>query len=94
VFTGLAGLCWVAFNASNRPHLTSLVTTISGIASPILIVVAAPAYGLMGVATASFGASVLSFALSLWLTIRIYGLGWNHIVQALREIRGLAHRLL
>ncbi|HTF43497.1 MAG TPA: polysaccharide biosynthesis C-terminal domain-containing protein [Terriglobales bacterium] len=94
VFTGLAGLCWLAFNSANRPHLTSLVTTISGVASPILIVAVAPVYGLVGVATASLGASMLSFALSLWLTIRVYGLSRKDMVQALREIRGLAHRLL
>jgi O-antigen/teichoic acid export membrane protein len=94
VFTGLAGLCWIAFNSSNRPHLTSLVITVSGIASPMLIVAVAPVYGLMGVATASLGASVLSFALSLWLTIRLYGLGRKDIVQALREIRRVAHRFL
>lgn len=93
VFTGLAGLCWIVFNSSNRPHLTSLTTTLSGITSPILIIFAAPVYGLMGVAIASFGASVLSFALSLWFTVRLYGLGRNEIIQALREIRGLAFRL-
>jgi O-antigen/teichoic acid export membrane protein len=94
VFTGLAGLCWIGFNSSNRPHLTSLVTTASGIASPILIVSFAPIYGLLGVATASLGASILSFMLSLWLTIRLNRMGREDLVLAFREIRQLAKRLL
>jgi O-antigen/teichoic acid export membrane protein len=87
LFNGLAGLCWIGFNTGKRPQLTSLVTTVSGIISPVFIYIFASRMGLIGVGLASLAASVVTFAISLGFTIRLHRFGKANFLAALRDIK-------
>jgi O-antigen/teichoic acid export membrane protein len=77
LFLGPAGLCWMAFNAKGRPHLTSLLLTATGILGPLLtFVLLSTGHGLLGAATGGLAMSAVTLGLALVLLQRLQHYRW------------------
>jgi O-antigen/teichoic acid export membrane protein len=106
VFLGPAGLCWVTFNAKGRPHLTSLLLTVSGILGPATTyVLLSRGYGLVGVATGTVVVAGITLGLAIVLLQRLQRYGRDDLREgliraaaisklALVHARSYLHRLI
>jgi O-antigen/teichoic acid export membrane protein len=80
LFLGPAGLCWMAFNAKGRPHLTSLLLTATGILGPALtFVLLSTGHGLLGAATGGLAMSAVTLSLALVLLQRLQHYRWSDV---------------
>jgi O-antigen/teichoic acid export membrane protein len=90
VFLSVAGLCWTVFNMSDRPALTSVMITISGVIGPVLVFLLARRFGLYGAAAAGVITAAISSGLSLVALVRLRGYTRHDLLAAARRIQMIA----
>jgi O-antigen/teichoic acid export membrane protein len=91
IFLAPASLCWMTYNAKGRPHLTSLVLTAGGVLGPLLTyILISHGYGLYGASAAGVLVAAVTFALSLYLLVRLQEYRRSDYQQAMHRARVLA----
>jgi O-antigen/teichoic acid export membrane protein len=94
VFTGPTGICWIGFSSKGKPQLTSLVATISGLLSPVMILIMASTYGVTGAGWASISVAFITFTVSIIITIRMNGYRFRDFQKAFRDSLGIIPKVL
>jgi O-antigen/teichoic acid export membrane protein len=91
IFLAPASLCWMTYNAKGRPHLTSVVLTAGGVLGPLLTyTLVSRGLGLYGASAAGVVVAAVTFALSVYLLVRLQGYRRSDYQQAIHRVRLLA----
>jgi O-antigen/teichoic acid export membrane protein len=91
IFLAPASLCWMTYNAKGRPHLTSVVLTAGGVLGPLLTyTLVSHGYGLYGASAAGVLVALVTFALSVYLLVRLQEYRRSDYQQAMHRARLLA----
>ena len=94
IFMAPASLCWMAFNAKGRPHLTSVILTAAGVLGPLLtFLLVSEGYGIYGASAAGVAAAALTFVLSVSFLWRLQSYRKVDYREALQRARVLLSSL-
>jgi O-antigen/teichoic acid export membrane protein len=89
IFLSVAGLCWVIFNMSGRPQLTSQIVTVSGVTAPFVVWALARQSGLYGAAFAAVANGVIVCLLSVIALARMRRYTRKDLLAVLRRVPSL-----